>query len=167
MPTRNGSNSLQSEAGDNIRSYAARKEAEARALLAEAEGLKVTAAQRDKDDDAKESKRVADLGRALTKAPKPDAVKAMIDRVSDDGANKLIVGKTDGVVNRYTTVARLSNEEREEAKSASKAGLAVLKLYFPSKEYSNDSDKFKLFSNGGFYSDNPAKPTYGAFVKLF
>ena len=167
MPTRNGSsNSLQSEAGDNIRSYAARKEAEARALLAEAEGLKVSASQRDKDDDAKESKRVADLGRALTKAPKPDEVKAMIDRVLDDGANKLILGKTDWQVKRFNGVAYLSDEEGRTAKAASKAGLAVLKLYFPSAEYSNDSDKFKLFSNGGFYSDNPAKPTYGAFGKL-
>lgn len=165
MPTRNGSNSLQSEAGDNIRSYAAKKEAEARALLAEAEGLKVSAAQRDKDDDAKESKRVADLGRALAKTPKPDEVKAIIDRVLDDGKNKLILGERNDK-NRYYKQEILLNEEIDRSKAASKAGLAVLKLYFPSKEYSNDSDKFKLFSSGGFYSNNPAKPTYGDFAKL-
>lgn len=167
MPTRNNSssNSLQSDGGDLIRSYAAKKESEARALLAEAEGLKVTASQRDKDDDAKDSKRVADLGRALTKAPRLDEVKAIIDRVLDGGKNKLILGERNEK-NRYSRQDILSDEEIDRSKAASKAGLAVLKLYFPSKEYSNDSDKFKLFSSGGFYSNNPSRPTYGDFSKL-
>ena len=167
MPTRNGSNSLQSEAGDNIRSYAAKKEAEARALLAEAEGLKVSAAQRDKDDDAKESKRVADLGRALAKAPKPDEVKAIIDRVMDaEGRNKLILGERNAQ-NRYYKQDILLNEEVDRSKAASKAGLAVLKNYFPDKNiYSADKEKFSLFSKGGFYSDNPAKPQSGRFGNL-
>jgi hypothetical protein len=168
MPTRTGgssANSLQSEMGDRIRANATRKEEEARALLAEAEGLKAKASEQDKADDAKEAKRVKDLSKAIEKMPKTDEVNAVISRIiSPDGSLNLI--KSRKTWDSSGDFDNLPFEFTERAKAISTAGKKVLEQYFLDKPEPYKGDKLAPFQSASAYGFDLTKIKRGPIGEL-